>query len=334
MHRPIVFVAFTALALAPFHLVAQSPRTPPAKPVTQADVDRITREAILIDTHDDIPSKTVDGFDITTRNRAGQTDLPRMKGFLGAEFFAVFVDASYVNGNHSANRALQMIDTVRTDVVAAHPNDFVLATTAGGIESAHKQKKIAALMGIEGGHAIEDSLRLLRDYYALGVRYMTLTHFNTNNWADAQGDIDDPKVAHHNGLTPFGKDVVREMNRLGMMVDISHTADKTFYDALEVSTAPLIASHSSTRVISNHTRNMTDDMIKALAAKGGTMQINFDCAYLSQRYQDESKPLMAGLRDRFAEAQKIADPIARAAAIDKLEEEATAAVPPATYSKT
>ena len=223
-----------------------------------------------------------------------------------------------------------MIDTVRTDVVAAHPNDFVLATTAADIEAAHKQKKIAALMGIEGGHAIEDSLRLLRDYYALGVRYMTLTHFNTNNWADAQGDIDDSRVAHHNGLTPFGKDVVREMNRLGMMVDISHTADKTFYDALEVSTAPLIASHSSTRVISNHTRNMTDDMIKALAAKGGTIQINFDCAYLSQRYQDESKPLMAGLRDRFAEAQKIVDPVARAAAIDKLEEEATAAVPPAT----
>src|ERR1700722_3705604 len=142
MHRLIMFVAFTALALAPFHLAAQSPRTPDAKPVTQADVDRITREAILIDTHDDIPSKTVDGYDITTPNKAGQTDLPRMKGFLGDEIFHLFFDPSYVNGNHSANRTLQMIDPVRTDVVAAHPNEFVLATTADGIEAAHKQKKI------------------------------------------------------------------------------------------------------------------------------------------------------------------------------------------------
>jgi membrane dipeptidase len=311
-------------------LNAQSTRTPPKAPVTQAQVDRITREAILIDTHDDVPSKTVDGYDIATPNKTGQTDLPRMKGFLGAEFFAVFVDASFVKDNHSANRTLQMIDTVRTDVIAAHPNDFVFATTADDIVRAHDQHKIAALMGIEGGHAIEDSLRLLRDYYALGIRYMTLTHFNTNNWADSQGDFDDPKVAHHNGLTPFGKDVVREMNRLGMMVDISHTADKTFYDALEVSTAPIIASHSSTRAISNHTRNLTDDMIKALAAKNGTMQINFDCAYLSQRYLGASKPLMDAMRPRIAEAQKIADPVARAAAIDKLEDEATATLPPAT----
>src|SRR5580698_2771657 len=182
-------------------LCAQSTRTPPKTPVTQAQVDLITREAILIDTHDDVPSKTVSGYDIATPNKTGQTDLPRMKGFLGAEFFAVFVSANYVDGNHSANRTLQMIDTVKTDVIAAHPNDFVFATTAADIERAHKQHKIAALMGIEGGHAIEDSLRLLRDYYTLGIRYMTLTHFNTNNWADAQGDITDTKVAHHGGLT-------------------------------------------------------------------------------------------------------------------------------------
>ena len=330
MSRAPLFLALVVLPLTA--LSAQSPRTAPRTPVTQDQVDRITRDAILIDTHDDIPSKTVDGYDIATPNKAGQTDLPRMKGFLGAEFFAVFVDASYVKDNHSANRTLQMIDTVRTDVIAAHPNDFLYATTADDIVRAHNEHKIAALMGIEGGHAIEDSLRLLRDYYALGVRYMTLTHFNTNNWADSQGDFDDPKVAHHNGLTPFGKDVVREMNRLGMMVDISHTADKTFYDALEVSAAPIIASHSSTRAISNHTRNLTDDMIKALAAKNGTMQINFDCAYLSQRYQDDSKPLMASLRAKFMEAQKITDPTARAAAIDKLEAEANAAVPPATLA--
>ena len=324
-HRTFAFAAIASLALP---LAAQQPHK-----VTGEEVDRITRDAILIDTHNDVTSRTVDGYDIATLNKSGETDLPRMKGYLGAEFFAVYVGAEYVKDNHSANRTLQMIDTVRTDIIAAHPNDFVFATTADDIVRAHNEHKIAALMGIEGGHAIEDSLRLLRDYYALGIRYMTLTHFNTNNWADSQGDFDDPKVAHHNGLTPFGKDVVREMNRLGMMVDISHTADKTFYDALEVSAAPIIASHSSTRAISNHTRNLTDDMIKALAAKNGTMQINFDCAYLSQRYLDASKPLMDAMQPRIAEAQKITDPVARAAAIDKLEDEATAALPAATLDE-
>jgi membrane dipeptidase len=242
----------------------------------------------------------------------------------------VYVDASYVKDNHSANRALEMIDTVKTDVIAAHPDEFVFATTAADIERAHKEHKIAALMGIEGGHAIEDSLRLLRDYYALGVRYMTLTHFNTNNWADSQGDVDDDKVKHHNGLTPFGKDVVREMNRLGMMVDISHVADKTFYDALETSTAPLIASHSACRAVASFTRNMTDDMIKALAAKGGTMQINFGCDFLSQRYYDAAKPLQAELRPKYLEALQIKDQAAQEAAIAKLMEEFAGKVPPAT----
>ena len=323
-------LAIAAISLSIMPLAAQT--TPRTTPVTQAEVDRITREAILIDTHDDVPSKTVDGYDIATPNKTGQTDLPRMKGFLGAEFFAVFVDASYVKDNHAANRTLQMIDTVRTDVISKHPNDFLFATTAADIERAHKEHKIAALMGIEGGHAIEDSLRLLRDYYALGVRYMTLTHFNTNHWADAQGDATDPSVPKHNGLTPFGKDVVREMNRLGMMVDISHTADKTFYDALEVSTAPLIASHSSCRAISNHTRNMTDDMIRALAAKGGTIQINFDCAYLSQRYKDASEPLMAELKPRIDEAEKLTNPTAREAAMETLMAEASNKIPPATLA--
>ena len=334
LHRSATRLSVAAalsLALAPT-LLSQAPHTPRTKPVTQAEVDRITRDSILIDTHNDVTSLTVKGFDIASANKKGQTDLPRMKGFLGAEFFAVYVGAEYTTGNHSANRALQMIDTVKTDIVAAHPNDFVFATTADQVVQAHKDHKIAALMGIEGGHAIEDSLRLLRDFYALGIRYMTLTHFNTNTWADAQGDITDPKVKHHNGLTPFGKDVVREMNRLGMMVDISHTADKTFYDALEVSKAPIIASHSSCRAISDNTRNMTDDMIRALAARGGTIEINFDCAYLSQRYQNDAKPLMAELRPRMAEARKIEDPIARNDAMEKIADEMEGKLPPATLA--
>jgi membrane dipeptidase len=315
--------------LAAFALLAAVPALAQHK-VTDAEVAKITREAILIDTHDDVTSKTVAGYDIATPNKGGQTDLPRMKGFLGAEFFAVYVDAEYVKGNHSANRALEMIDTVKTDIIAAHPNDFVFATTADEIVQAHKEHKIAALMGIEGGHAIEDSLRLLRDYYALGVRYMTLTHFNTNDWADSQGDTDDTSVPKHNGLTPFGKDVVREMNRLGMMVDISHVADKTFYDALETSSAPIIASHSGCRAVVNFTRNMTDDMIRALAAKGGTMQINFGCDFLSQAYYDKSKPLMNELRPKYLEALKIQDPVKQAAAIDALEASLGGELPPAT----
>ena len=320
---PILAVALATGAQTP-------PRTPRSKPVTQAEVDRITRDTILIDTHNDVTSKTVTGYDIADPNRTGQTDLPRMKGFLGAEFFAVYVDASYVKDNHAARRTLEMIDTVRTDVWLKHPADFLPATTAADIEQAHREHRIAALMGIEGGHAIEDSLRLLRDYYALGVRYMTLTHFNTNHWADSQGDTEDSSVEHHNGLTPFGKDVVREMNRLGMMVDISHVADKTFYDALETSSAPLIASHSGARAVSSFTRNMTDDMLRALAAKGGTAQLNFGCGFLSQRYYDAEKPMMAEMRTRMQALAKITDPAEREKATDALEAEFTSKIPPAT----
>ncbi len=269
--------------------------------ISDAEVMRVHRSALLIDTHNDVPSRTVEGFDLGSHTGTGHTDIARMKeGGVGAQFFAVYVAASYVNGNHSANRTLQMIDTVRHDIIGRYPNDFVLATTAKEIEEAHRRGKIAALMGIEGGHAIEDSLRLLRDYYDLGVRYMTLTHSNTNDWADSSGDIDDAKIKHHNGLTDFGKQVVREMNRLGMMVDISHVADKTFWDALEVSKAPIFASHSSCRALTNHARNMTDDMIVALAKKGGVVQVNFYCGFISQKFRDNDAADTKALDARMA----------------------------------
>src|SRR5215475_14378400 len=256
-----------------FALLACATALVAQKTVTDAEVMKVHRSALLIDTHNDVTSRTVDGFDIGPLNKSDKpthTDLVRMKeGNIGAQFFAVYVAAGYTNGNHSANRAMQMIDTVRHDIIERYPNDFVFATSSADIEAAHKRGKIAALMGIEGGHAIEDSLRLLRDYYTLGIRYMTLTHSNTNNWADSSGDVSSAGVQHHNGLTPFGKDVVREMNRLGMMVDISHVADKTFWDALEVSKAPIFASHSSCRSLADVPRNMTDEMIVALAKKGG-----------------------------------------------------------------
>ena len=188
-----------------------------------------------------------------------------------------------------------MIDTIRTDMVAQYPNDFVLAHSSQELEAAHKRGRIAALIGIEGGHAIEDSLRLLRDFYALGAGYMTLTHTNTNSWADSSGDLDKPGIKLHNGLTDFGKQVVAEMNRLGMIVDVSHVSDKTFWDALETSRAPVSASHSSCRAVCNVARNMTDEMIVAMAKKGGVIQINFNSAFLSQKSADA---------DRLAEATK------------------------------
>lgn len=258
--------------------------------VTDAEVKRVHDSTLLIDSHNDITSRTVGGYDVGKNKNDGHTNVASLReGGVGAQFFAVYVASSYVKDNRSAHRTLEMIDTVRHDIVERYPADFALATTADDIERIHRQRKIAALMGIEGGHAIEDNLRLLRDYYALGIRYMTLTHTNTNGWADSSGDINKTGVEHHNGLTDFGKQVVREMNRLGMMVDVSHVADKTFWDALAVSTSPIIASHSSCRALCNVPRNMTDEMIVALAKKGGVIQINFNCGFLSDKSAEAAK---------------------------------------------
>src|SRR5215831_2105741 len=267
--------------------------------VTDAEVENVHKSAILIDTLNDVTSSTVAGLDIGKPNTDHMTDLARMKkGGMGAQIFAVYVAASYVEGNHAANRTLQMIDTVGHDIIERYPNDFVFAQTAAEIRRAHEQGKIAALLGIEGGHAIEDSPRLLRDFYALGVRYMTLTHSNSNHWADSSGDPNKP----NNGLSPLGKQIVAEMNRLGMIVDISHVSDKTFWDALEVSKAPIFASHSSCRAISPAPRNMTDEMIAALGKKHGVVQINFSCDFLNAevfRAGEASRAAMTKLRDEL-----------------------------------
>jgi len=172
------------------------------------------------------------------------------------------------------------------------------------IERAHREHKLAALMGIEGGHSIENDIRLLRDYYRLGVRYMTLSWSNTNEWADSSGDIDDPKVQHHNGLTDFGKQVVVEMNRLGMMVDISHVADKTFWDAIATTKAPVIASHSSARALVDAPRNMTDDMLRAVARNDGVVQVNFFNGFDDA---DFYKAMEAQAKDKAAAVQKFVD---------------------------
>ena len=240
--------------------------------------------SIVVDTHDDTTQRFLDGkFDLGTRSSTGSIDIPRMReGNLSAIFFSIWMP-SKVTGPEAVDRALVQIDAVR-EQVRKHSNDMVLATTAAEVREARKQGKIAALMGVEGGHMINSNLGVLRSYAALGVRYMTLTHSGNDEWADSATD----KPAH-NGLTEFGKDVVREMNRLGVIVDISHVSDKTFYDALEVSKAPLFASHSSCRAICDAPRNMTDQMMKDLAAKGGVVQINYHVGFLSQEFRNAEK---------------------------------------------
>jgi membrane dipeptidase len=240
--------------------------------------------SIVVDTHDDTTQRFLDGkFDLGERAANGSIDIPRMKeGGLSAIFFSIWIP-SKVTGPEAVDRAIDQIDAVR-EQVRKHPREIVLATTAAEIREAHKKGLIAALIGVEGGHMINSDLAVLRTYAALGVRYMTLTHSGNDEWADSSTD-----KAVHNGLTDFGKDVVREMNRLGVMVDISHVSDKTFADALAVSKAPMIASHSSCRAICDAARNMTDEMMKALAAKGGVVQINYHVGFLSQEFRDAEK---------------------------------------------
>ncbi len=264
------------LALAPLLL---SPATAQMRKISDEEVRKVHASALLIDSHNDVTSGTVMGLDIGAARTTGHTDIPRLrKGGVGAVFFAAYVSQDHAAKGTSAHRALEMIDTIRHDIAGRYPGEFQLALTAGDIVSAHKAGRIAALIGVEGGHAIEDSPRLLRQLHALGVRYMTLTHTNHNGLADSSGQAGAP----NNGLSPLGKQVVAEMNRLGMMVDISHVSDKTFWDVLDVAKTPPLASHSSCRALSNIPRNMTDDMIAALAKAGGVVQINFGCEFVSQ----------------------------------------------------
>jgi membrane dipeptidase len=261
---------------------AQAPAKKNAAESSAARAARIHKEAIVVDTHIDTTMMLGrEGWDFMVRHQpvkgedSNHVDLPRAKeGGLDAAFFSIYM-AGTVTGPEAVKRSLILIDHVRS-LAEAHPNQIVLATTAAEVRAAHKAGKFAALMGMEGGHMIDDNLAVLRDYQRLGVRYLTLSHSVNTNWSDSSGDT--PK---HNGLTDFGKDVVRELNRLGMLVDISHVSDKTFWDAMETSKAPLVASHSSLRSISGHPRNMTDDMIRALGGKGGVIMINYSRSFLS-----------------------------------------------------
>jgi membrane dipeptidase len=301
--------------------------------VSDAEVARVHRSALLIDTHNDAPMKTVTGFDIGPRAAGGHTDLPRLReGGVGAVFFAAYVAASYAREGKAAHRVLDMIGSIRHDIAARYPESFALATSAAEIEAARRQGKIAALIGVEGGHAIENSLHILRNLYALGVRYMTLTHSNTNDWADSSGDQKNGRVKHHGGLTAFGREVVREMNRLGMLVDVSHVSDETFRDVLEVSAAPVFASHSSCRALCDVPRNMTDEMIAAMAKKGGVIHINFNCGFISQKTADAEKKERVWERWAEIEKQHAGNPAGMRAAMDRLNEAMKGLVPRATLA--
>ena len=252
-----------------------------------ARAQAIHNSAIIVDTHADTTQRFLDeNFDIgnSDPNDVGHISLQKVRaGNLAAEFFSIWVEPK-TNQGHFAQHTLDLIDSVY-EQAARHPDRMMMAFSVADIERAHKEKKLAALMGIEGGHSIENDIHLLRDFYRLGVRYMTLSWSNTNEWADSSGDVDDVKIQHHNGLTDFGKQVVTEMNRLGMMVDISHVSDKTFLDAIATTKAPVIASHSSARALTNAPRNMTDDMLRAVAKNGGVVQVNFFSAFVDENFR-------------------------------------------------
>ena len=288
-----LFVAILLGGIVPL-LALPNPKT---KVLTTAA--KLHFASIVVDTHDDTTQRLLNPqFDIAVRHTDGGIDIPRMReGGLTGIFFSIWISGK-VTGPTATERALHQINLVR-QMVAHDPAGLVLCTTASCIRQAKKQNKIAVLMGVEGGHMINDSLATLDQFAALGVRYMTLTHMVNTGWADSSTD-----TPAHNGLTDFGKQVVLEMNRLGMMVDISHVSDKTFYDALAVSKAPLIASHSSCRALCNAARNMTDQMIRDLAAKGGVIQINYHVGFLDQKFRDAEAANPEIDKDIDAEAKK------------------------------
>ena len=253
---------------------------------------RIYREAIVIDTHNDLPTQIIDeGYDPSFRHPAGftapkegHTDIPRIaESGIDAVFWSAFIDASYARGtpNRSYSQVLVYLDTIDA-LINRHPDVLMRATTAADIRRAAAAGKVASLIGVEGGHAIENSLDKLRELHRRGARYMTLTWNNGNEWAGSNAGTNGTSMG---GLTSFGKEVIREMNRLGILVDISHVSDSTFYDAVATSNVPVIASHSSSRFVNMHRRNMTDDMLRAVAKNGGVVNVNFAAQFIDSTYR-------------------------------------------------
>jgi membrane dipeptidase len=297
---------------------------PEGDPIARAH--RVHSDSIIVDTHIDAPYKLQDTWaDIADRGATPHFDIPRAReGGLTAAFFAVYVSATYAEAGGAALQVLDLIDLIDR-VIADHPRDLTTATSVGDIRRAKREGKIAILMGIEGGHAIEDSLGALREFHRLGVRYMTLTHMNSNNWADSSGrfylpDFEPGDSRVHGGLNAFGRTVVREMNRLGMMVDISHVSDETLDDVLDTSRAPVFASHSSCRSLSNIPRNLTDDQLRRIAGNGGVAMINIGSYFLDQSIVDAWWANLEPLRGEYEQITRThaGDPRKRDEAIDAL----------------
>jgi membrane dipeptidase len=247
---------------------------------------------ITVDAHEDTPQRFLDeNYDIGSTDSHDRDFISLEKaraGNLGAVFFSIWAYPTKYQG-HLAKRTLDLIDSVYAQT-ERHPDRMMMCFSVDDIQRTREQHKLAALMGIEGGHSIESDLSVLRDFYRLGVRYMTLTWSNTNEWADSSGDIESSNVVHHNGLTEFGRGVVLEMNRLGMMVDVSHVSDKTFWDVITVSKAPIIASHSSSRALVDVSRNLSDDMLRAVAHNGGVVNVAFASSFVDNDFNREAYP--------------------------------------------
>jgi membrane dipeptidase len=287
-----------------------------------AHARRLLKQTILVDGHNDLPwaireakgaPREVEAYDIRQRRATGDTDIPRLReGGLGAQFWSVYIPGEDKAAGY-ARVQLEQIDIARR-VIARYPEALGAAYGVDDVEREWKRGRIASLMGMEGGHAIENSLGALRTYYDLGVRYMTLTHNTTLDWADSGND--DEK---HGGLTRFGEEVVREMNRLGMLVDLSHTSPGTMDDAIRVSEAPVIFSHSNARAVADVPRNVPDDILKRLPANGGVVMVTFVTAFVSRDVAAATKPAWEEYRRR---TKDVADPGAR----DRIRDEIMASV--------
>ena len=307
-----------ALLIATLMLTAAPLHAQPIDAKTLARIDRILKKTPLIDGHNDLPEQLRENYGLKVEGLASgtetwkpkglMTDIARLRaGRVGGQFWSVYIDAG-IHGDEAIRQTIEQIDIV-TRLVKAYPNDLELAATANDVVRIHRKGKIASLIGIEGGHQIGGSLAALRQFYRLGARYMTLTHFNTTEWADSA--TDDPK---HDGLSPFGVIVIREMNRLGMLVDLSHVSPATMSDALDASRAPVIFSHSNARALEDHPRNVPDDILKRLPANGGVVMVNFFTGYLSEPYRQWSasraaeearlKSLLVGQPDKRETALK------------------------------
>jgi membrane dipeptidase len=280
---------------------AISPAMPPARSsasMVSERAARVYREAIVIDTHNDMPSKMIDdGYDADVRHAPGfektqgETDFPRLleSGVTGV-FMSAYVDPekwTFRAPDQSWEQVQVYLDTIHA-FVNRHPDRLLFATTAEQIRQAKREGKVAVLIGVEGGHAIENSIENLRALHRRGVRYMTLTWNNGNEWAGAAAGLNGTRSG---GLTDRGRDIVREMNRLGMLVDISHVSDSTFFDAVATSAYPVIASHSSARTLNRHRRNLSDDQLRALARNGGVVNVNFYSAFIDSAFLEQSEAL-------------------------------------------